>query len=421
MAAAGSAASVASRATLWRHRDFMLLWIGQSVSRLGDQFTGLALPYIAVTALQADAGQMGILGAMGTLPFLLFGLLIGVWVDRHRRRPVLILGDLGRGVIVGSIAALAVAGLLQMELLYLLAFLTGTLTVFFDVAYQAYLPALVTRAQLVEGNSKLETTNTGAQFVGPSVAGVIIQVLSAAWAMVFDGLTFLYSAIMMAFIRSEERPPDPSARRSAFSEAREGVAVVFGDVRLWSIAGCTGTSNFFSNMWFALLVLYALEALRMDAVSLGLAFGLGSLGGVLGAVSGGRLADRLGVGLAILVGIIVGSVGGIALLLATPADAFAAVIVTIALGSYGAVVYNINQVSLRQALVPVRLQGRLNATMRFLVWGTIPLGSLAGGILGTTLGLYPAILVGVVGGLFTFLWIFLSPVRGMVSIPEPAE
>ena len=405
--------------TLWRHRDFMLLWVGQSVSRLGDQFTALALPYVAVTALRADAGQMGVLGALGTLPFLLFGLLVGVWVDRHRRRPVLILGDLGRGALVGSIALLVFLGWLQMEILYLLAFLTGTLTVFFDIAYQAYLPSIVTRAQLVEGNSKLETTNTGAQFVGPSVAGVVIQVLSAGWAMVFDGLTFLYSAIMMVFIRAKETPPDPTQRRSAFSEAREGMSVVFGDVRLWSIAGCTGTSNFFGSIWFTLLILYAVEGLEMDAVGLGVAFGLGSLGGIGGAISGASLARRYGVGPCIVASIIVGSLGGIVLLLATPASAFLAVTATMALVGFGTVVYNINQVSLRQALVPVRLQGRLNATMRFLVWGTIPLGSLAGGILGATFGLYQAMVVGVVGGLFTFLWVFLSPVRSIQVIPEP--
>jgi len=397
----------------------MLLWAGQSVSRLGDQFTALALPYVAVTALQADAGQMGVLGALGTFPFLFFGLLVGVWVDRHRRRPVLILGDLGRGAVVGSVALLLLAGLLRMEIVYVLAFITGTLTVFFDIAYQAYLPAIVTRAQLVEGNSKLETTNTGAQFVGPSIAGVIIQVLSAAWAMVFDGLTFVYSAIMMVFIRAKETPPDATQRKSAFSEAREGVAVVFGDIRLWSIAGCTGTSNFFGSIWFTLLILYALQSLRMDAVGLGLAFGLGSLGGIAGAIGGARLAQRYGVGRAIVASILVGSFGGIALLLATPAFAFLAVTATMALVGFGSVVYNINQVSLRQALVPVRLQGRLNATMRFLVWGTLPLGSLAGGILGATLGLYPAIAIGVVGGLFTFLWVFLSPVRSIETMPEP--
>ena len=406
--------------TLWRHRDFMLLWIGQSVSRLGDQFTALALPYVAVKTLQADAGQMGVLAALGTLPFLLFGLLVGVWVDRHRRRPVLILGDVGRGAIVGSIALLIVAGWLRMEVLYLLAFLTGTLTVFFDIAYQAYLPSIVTRAQLVEGNSKLETTNTGAQFVGPSIAGVIIHVLSAAWAMIFDGLTFVGSAIMMIFIRAKETPPDRTLRRSAFSEAREGVSVVFGDIRLWSIAGCTGTSNFFGSIWFALLILYAIEVLQMDAIGLGLAFGLGSLGGIAGALAGARLAERYGVGPCIVASIVVSSLGGIALLLADPASAFPAVTVTMALVGFGSVVYNINQVSLRQALVPVRLQGRLNATMRFLVWGTIPLGSLAGGILGATFGLYPAMVVGVVGGLFTFLWVILSPVRSIQTIPEPA-
>ena len=405
--------------SLWRHRDFMLLWAGQSVSRLGDQFTGLALPYVAITVLQADPGQMGILVALGTFPFLLFGLIVGVWVDRHRRRPILIFGDLGRGAIVGSIALLVFGGLLRMEILYALAFLTGVLTVFFDIAYQAYLPALVTRQQLVEGNSKLETTNTAAQFFGPSIAGVIIQLVSAAWAMVFDGLTFLYSAIMMGFIRTKEQPPDSSQRKSALSEAREGVSVVFGDIRLWSIAGCTATSNFFGSIVFALLLLYALRNLQMDAVSVGIAFGLGNIGGLLGAFGGAPLSRRIGVGHAIIVGILVGSLGGVALLLATPATAFVAVAVTVGVGGFGAVVYNINQVSLRQALVPVRLQGRLNATMRFLVWGTLPLGSLAGGAIGIAYGLHTAIVVGVVGGLFTFLWVFLSPVRSIETMPEP--
>ncbi len=414
-------ASMASPATLWRHRDFMLLWTGQSVSVFGNQLTGFALPWIAVKALDANTGEIGVLAALGTLPFLLFGLFVGVFVDRHHRRPILIVGDVGRGIIVASIAILAIGGLLRLDLLYILAFVTGTFTVFFDIAYQAYLPSLVTRAQLVEGNSKLETTNSASQLAGPSVAGLIVQFLSAAWAMTFDALTFAFSATMMLFIRKAEPLGDPAARRSRWIEAREGLHVVFGDIRLWSIAGCTGTANFFSGALFAILFPFAIRDLGMDAAPFGLAGGLGAIGGLAGAFLAAPIARRIGVGRTIVVGIFVGSLGTLSLIVATPATAFVAVLITGLFGGFGALVYNINQVSLRQALVPVQLQGRLNATMRFLVWGTLPVGSLVGGFLGLALGNRLAIAISAVGGLFAVLWVLLSPVRGIRTMPEPSS
>lgn len=410
---------MASPSTLWRHRDFLRLWAGQSVSVFGNQLTGFALPWIATTTLNADPGQMGVLAALGTFPFLLFGLFVGVFVDRHRRRAILIAGDIGRGAIVGAIALLAFGGVLRLEYLYVLGFLTGTLTVFFDVAYQAYLPALVEREQLVQGNSLLETSNSASTLLGPTVAGFIIQLLSAAWAMVFDGLSFVFSAVMMVFIRKEEPPSPTSERKSRLAEIREGLHIVFRDVRLWSIAGCTGTSNFFAGGLFALIFLFAVRDLRMDSGVLGLAFGLGGVGALAGALLAAPLARRMGVGNAIVVGIVVSTAGGLPLIVAGPSTAFYAILVLGAAGGFGTLVYNINQVSLRQALVPVRLQGRLNATMRFLVWGTLPLGSLAGGALGSLLGLRTAITVSVVGAMFSFLWVLLSPVRAIQSMPEP--
>ncbi len=410
---------MASLGSLWRHRDFMLLWSGQSVSLFGDQFTALALPYIAVKTLDANALQMGILAALGSLPFLLIAIFVGVWVDRHRRLPVLIAGDLGRGLIVLTIALLAFAGFLQLEYLYLLAFLTGILTVFFDVAYQAYLPSLVTRQQLVGGNSKLETTNSLSQTGGPFAAGVMVQVLSAAWALVFDASTYFFSVVMMSRIRHREVPPAASERKPFLTEAREGFAVVLGDARLRAIAGCTSHFNLFGSAIAALAVLFAVNDLGMDGFQLGLVFLSGGLGGVFGALTSSRIANRIGVGAAIVVSTLVGAAAMYGYLVATPSNGLVVLVAVFAATGFTVLLYNINQVSLRQGLVPVRLQGRLNATMRFLVWGTMPLGGLLGGILGAVLGVRSAIEVAVIGLSFAFLWVLLSPVRSIRTMPEP--
>lgn len=411
---------MAAAPTLARNRSFMLLWIGQSVSQVGNQFTGLALPLIAVLALHADSGEMGLLGAMGTLPFLLFGLLVGVWVDRHRKRPILIAGDLGRGIIVITIAGLALAGLLSILQLYAFGFLVGVLTVFFDISYQAYLPAVVERKQLVGANTRLEASNSIAAVGGPLLAGYVIQVLSAPFAMIFDGLTFLFSTATLVSIRKPEALPDPKERRSILHEIREGLGVVFGDRRLWSIAGCTGTSNFASGAIFnALFVLYAVRQLGMSAGTIGIAFGAGAIGGIVGAFTASLVAGRLGVGRAIIASALIASIGIVLIPLATPATAVLFLTVSNAVTFYGVVVYNVNQLSLRQGLVPLRLQGRLNATIRFLVWGTLPVGSVVGGILAGIIGLQPTMAVMVAVAWLALPWVVFSPVRAIRTMPEP--
>lgn len=410
---------MATTASLWRHGNFMRLWAGQSVSLFGDQFTAIALPYIAVKSLGAGPLEMGILAAAATLPFLLIAIFVGVWVDRHRRLPVLIAGDLGRGLIVLAIALLAFGGLLHLVYLYVLGFATGVLTVFFDVAYQAYLPSLVQRSQLVEGNSKLETTNSLAQTGGPFVAGVMVQTLGAAWAMVFDASTYFFSVAMMSTIRHREAPPRADERRSFWKEAREGFAVVLGDRRLWAIAGCTSTFNLFGSAIAALSVLFALRDLGMSGFELGIVFLGGGIGGIVGALTSARIAARIGVGPSIVVSTIFGAGAMYGYLLATPANGVFVLVGVFAATGFTVLLYNINQVSLRQGLVPVRLQGRLNATMRFLVWGTLPLGGLLGGVLGTIVGVRAAIAVAVVGLSFAFLWVLASPVRSIRNMPEP--
>ena len=377
---------MASPASLWRHRDFLLLWVGQSVSRVGDQFTGLAIPVIAAYTLGAGPTEMGLLGAAGTFPFLLFGLLVGVWVDRHQRRSVLILADLGRGTMIATIAGLGLVGLLGLAHLYIFAFSIGVLTVFFDVAYQAYMPALVERNQLVDANSKLEATNSLAGIAGSAAAGAVIQLFRAPVAMIIDALSFFFSAGTLGAIRKRQPAADPKGRRSVFHEVVEGLSIVAKDARLRHIAACTAWSNFFSGVVFsALLILYLKDLLGFGPAALGLMFGIGSVGGVVGAVVSSRVAKRIGVGPAIIVGAILFGAPLLPLPFVSGPLALPLIGAMFFLATIGNLIYNINQVSLRQAIVPLRLQGRLNATMRTIVWGTLPLGAITGGLLGNAI------------------------------------
>jgi predicted MFS family arabinose efflux permease len=407
---------------LWRHPDFLKLWAGQSVSVLGDQVGFLALPLTAVLVLGATPAEMGFLGAAERAPFLLIGLFAGVWIDRRRRRPVLIGADVGRALLVGSIPLVALLGRLSMGYLYWVAFVTGVLTVLFDVSYQSYLPALVARDRLVEGNSKLEVSNSVAQIVGPSVAGVLVQLLTAPIALLVDALSFVVSIVSLGFIRAPEPKPERAADRAGLRrELGEGMATVFKNPLLRAIAGCTGTSNLFSNATFAIFVLYATRDLAIGPAALGLVLAAMGPGALLGALLAGYLARRFGLGRTIVGAILLGGVGSWLVPLASGPPSVAAA--TIAGGFFiiGFVnpVYNINQVSLRQTITPHRLLGRMNATMRFLVWGTMPIGSLLGGFLGEAIGLRPTLAIAALGSSLTFLWVFLSPVRALrESLPN---
>jgi predicted MFS family arabinose efflux permease len=400
----------------------MLLWFSQSVSRFGDQFTALAIPVLAAYSLGAGPVEMGYIGAAGTVPFLLFGLLVGVWLDRMLRRPVLVLADVLRGLVIGAIAVLGLLGFLHLSFLYAAAFVVGVLTVFFNVAYQSYLPALVERKQLVDANSKLETTSSLAQVLGPGLAGAVIAFLSAPIAMLFDALSFGISAGTVRAIRKTERGPDPAAGRSLSADLREGLSVVFRDRRLRAIAVCTGWSNFFASAVFsALIILYFKDALHFDPLTIGLVFAIGGIGGVVGAIASSPVAKRVGVGPSIVFG---AAGSGAALLPVTFVHGNLTLVAVSALWFllfFGALVYNVNQVSYRQALVPLRLQGRLNATMKTIAGATAPLGSLFGGFLGNAVGLSSAILLSVIGGTFSSLWVLFSPVRTVREMPERPE
>ncbi len=410
--------------SLWRQHDYLKFWAGQTISVFGSALTGLALPLTAVAVLDATPAQMGLLGAAATLPFLLVGLFAGVWVDRARRRPILLGADIARALLVGSIPLAMVLGWLRIELLFGVEFLVGVATVFFDISYQSFLPSLVGREHLVEGNSKMEISSSAAAIAGPSLAGVLIHVFSAPFAIVVDAVSFLISAGSLAWIHTPEpQPAAPAKRPGVWREIGEGLHVVFDNRLLWHIAGCTATSNLFSSVVNAVYVLYLSRQLGLKPETLGLIFAAGAPGFLIGALIAQRWAERLGVGPAIITSSALTALAALLVPLARgPLPALVGILMLSGfLLGIGNVVYNVTQVSLRQAITPGRLLGRMNASMRFLVWGTLPLGSLIGGALGQAIGVYPAISIGAAGGLLATLWVLFSPLRVLKVQPAPAE
>jgi MFS family permease len=304
--------------SLWRHRDFLKMWSGETVSLVGDQFTGLAFPLTAVLILHASAAQMGVLQALGTLPFLLLGLVAGVWADRYRRRRLMILSDVSRALLLLSIPAAYLWGGLSIYLLFLVTFATGMFTVVFDITYQAYLPSLVEREQLTDANGKLQASATSASVVGPSLAGGIIQFVAAPFAILFDSLSFVCSAVSLSWIRRKEEPAAPESRRPILEEIKEGLAIVLHNDRLRSTAGCTATTNLFSSMIGAVMVLYAVDRLGMTPFLIGAMFAIGSGGSLLAALLAARLALYIRVGWLIVLSAALFSFGGLLFILAVP-------------------------------------------------------------------------------------------------------
>ncbi len=409
---------------LWRHPDFLKLWSAETISQFGTQVSVLALPLVALLVLDASTFEVAALGVVEFLPFILFTLPAGVWVDRLRRRPVLIAGDFGRALLLATIPIAYVADVLTLGQLYVVGFLVGVCTVFFDVAYMSYVPSLVERQQIIDGNSKLEISRSAAQIGGPGLGGALVQIFTAPYAVLVDAISYFVSGLFVVGIRRhEERPERPAeGPTSLWFELKAGLRFVLGNPNLRAQAGCTGTSNFFSNVAFAVILVYLVRELELSAGLIGLVFSLGSAGSLVAAFSATRLSNRFGIGPTTIAA---GFLWGPAMLPVAFAPAgYGAIpflVVAVFVGGFSIVVYNIVQVSYRQAICPPRLQGRMNSVMRFIVWGTIPIGALVGGALGTWIGLRATIAVGAIGGSLAILWIVFSPQRHLRDMPEPVE
>ncbi|HVP24166.1 MAG TPA: MFS transporter [Conexivisphaerales archaeon] len=407
---------------LWHHRDFLKFWTGDTITQFTGQVTGLALPTIAVVTLDASGFQLGVLGALGVIAFPLLGLFVGVWMDRMKRRPVMIAADMIEAGMLATIPLAYYFGVLSIYQLFVVAAVTGTCTLFFDVAYQSYLPSLVAKEDVIEGNQKLQVSASSAQVVGPAVASGLMGLMGAAMSVAADVVGTVASALMLAWIgKPEQRPRStgPDGGGHFFAEMKEGIRVITGNSLLWTQAGSTATANLGFSILFVALLLYAYRVMLITPGEIGIPFSIGAVGFLVGALASSRITARIGVGRT-LAAAAASQILVLTALLGTGAFKLEVLGIALFVSYLGIPIYNINMVSLRQIITPNRLQGRMNATMRTIVWGTQPLGSFIGGILVTVLGIVPTFVAGAVVSALSFFWIALGPIGKLKKMPEPA-
>lgn len=409
---------------LWRSRDFRRLWGSLTITAFGAQITNLALPLTAALLLHASPMQMGILVALETLPFALVSLHAGVLLDRTRKLPIVIASDLSRAAALALVPLAAFAGWLSVELLYLVGFFCGVQNVVGGAAYQVLIAQMAGRRRLVEANAKISLGETSAALVGPGVAGGLIQLLTAPFAILLDAVSFLISACMLRRLKVPHDVPHRGPTQSVSREIMEGLRLVWSNRTLRTLAMIAGAWQVLHHMQVAVLVLFATRELELSAGAIGISFVFAGAGCLLAASTAERLSKRYGVGPVILLGLILTVVGWQAYGWVSGPPWFAMVALGLAmlLFDFGAVLWGINYLALRQAITPDRLLGRMTATMRFLTVAAAPLGSLAGGALATAVGLRPTLwTIALLGTLLAAGALAWSPVRRYRALPAAAE
>ncbi|WP_330308760.1 MULTISPECIES: MFS transporter [unclassified Streptomyces] len=407
---------------LFRHADFRRFWAADSVSQTGAAVTLVALPLVAIGPLNATPFEAGLLVVFEYLAFLLIGLPAGAWVDRVRRRRVMIAGSLCRAALLGSVPVAYGLGVMTLPQLYVVAFGVSVSTVFFDVAHQSHLPQLVDDAQLVNANVRLEATRSIAQVGGPGAGGALVGALSAPVAIVVDAVGFICSALLLSRIRRAEARPEVRPDASLRTEIGEGLRFVFGNPLLRALTLTGAISNMCGTIGASMLLVLLNGQLGLSPFLCGLVFTAEAAGGLLGSLLTVRLAGRIGQGPAMCAAVIS---SGVLWMLALPmyqADwRFAVAVALQGLGWVCFMTFKINSVAFRQRLCPKPLLGRMTATNRFVVWGSMPIGALIGSTLGQNVGVRQAMWVGVLGELLAVLPVFFSPLRTMRELPDSPE
>lgn len=400
---------------LWWQRNFLLLWGGQSISQLGSQVTIWALPLTAVLVLHASALQNGLLTAASIAPYALAGLLAGAWVDRARRRPLMIAADVGRALLLLSIPLAAWLGKLTLLHLYGVAGATGLGAILFDVAYGAFLPSVVSPDELLDANGKLEASNAVARIAGPGLAGILVQLLSGPTALLADSLSFVasFSSLILMRVHEHSHPLTREQRPSWLREVGQGVRLVMTHALLRPLAVSAALFGFFDTMLVAIYVPYLVRELHIPAALVGVIFAVAGVGGLLGASLAATVANRAGIGRAMVGGMLLAALAELVIALAQGPILLAAALVT--LGDAGVqggdIVASIANRSARQIVVPDAAQGRVTATMRVLAAGMAALGAVLGGWSADGLGLRATVIIAGVGTVATGLWLWSSPVR----------
>ncbi|HKF18956.1 MAG TPA: MFS transporter [Candidatus Dormibacteraeota bacterium] len=410
---------------LWRHPEFLKFWAGQSVSLFGTQFSLLAIPLAAALTLHASSAQMGFLAAAQFAPALVLGPFIGVWLDRARRRPVMVATQLASMAALATVPIAAVGHLLTLAQLYTVAFLAGAASAAYSVAQSSFLPTLVGREHLVEANAKFQTSRTIAQLAGPGIAGWVIQLITAPLAIAFDAATFLVAALTAAWIRThEEVPAAAEARRHVLSEARHGLSFLWEEPLVRSVSLILILANFGSFFGSAVFVLLFVGHLGVTPAQLGLVWAIGSLSSLFGAQLAKPVARRLGLGPVLVTACILYSAGGLGAVAAAFAARPAVLPLLVANGlvtGLALMTFNVSQQAIRQAVIPNRLLGRTQAGLLVLVYGGQVLASLAGGALGQVAGLRTALVVGAALVWLSVLPAVFSPLRRLPEVPGSPE
>lgn len=406
---------------LWQNRDFLKLWAGETVSLFGSAVTELALPLTAVLVLKASPSEVAFLNTATYLPYLLLTLFVGLWVDRTRRRPLLIWANLGRAGLVGAIPLLALLNMLHLEFIYLIALLVGALNVIFILAYRAYVPSLVTKEHLLEGNSKLQASASLAEAGGPGIAGWLIGILTAPFALILDAISYLVAGLAQLSIRTpEDVPPQPETAQSVRAGLAEGIRFVLGNRSLRNIMLEAASYNICSQIIVSLFTVYAVRELGFEAWLLGLIFSTGSIGALIGSMSVRLFSERLGFGKAIVGSMLLACLPMLTIALVNGDKVLEAVCFGLALliNGIGLGLSNVYVVSFRQAVTPDYLMGRCSASYFLVSLGVLPLGSLLAGLLVPLLGLRLTILIGATGISLAPLWVLFSPVSKIDNLPE---
>jgi len=406
------------RSELWRERGFVRLWAANGISQLGTQVSLLALPLTALYLLRAGALGVALLRSFAALPFLLFSLPAGVWVDRLRRRPLMVVADLGRAAAIASIPVAYWLGHLTMAQLYVAAGIHGLLSVIFDVSYLSFLPTLVGRGRLAEANAKLLGTQSLAQLAGPALAGGLVSAVGAAVAVLADAVSFLFSGAVVTAIRGREERPEPTTTR-ARTELAAGLRYVFAQPYLRTLTIWISVGNLFTSALFALFVVYFVRDLHLGAATIGWVTAVVNLGFIAAAFVNGALVRRFGVGPMIAYTGVLSSVALVGIPAAPLSFPLPVIVVSGLAGTFVGFFTNVNQLTLRQAITPHRLLGRMNAVTRFMYWGTVPIGSALGGVAAETVGLRATLFAAVAGSVVASIPIAFSPIRKLHELPGP--
>jgi predicted MFS family arabinose efflux permease len=408
--------------SLWRNRDFTAYWVGEAVSSVGTQVTFVALPLVAILTLDVGVTGMGVLRFAEYLPFLAFTLLFGVWADRRRRRPLMIVANLIRVFLAGLVPLCAVLGLMRLPLLVMIAFAIGTCTALYEVCWLSYVPSLVDRDDLMAAMGKVSASHSASEVAGPGLGGLLVQWVTAPFALLVDAASYAAAAFSLVVVRRRE--PDPRAadwpRRHILGELAEGLRFAFGNPYIRATAYTAALGNFFSLITETVFLVYAVRNLHLSPGLLGMTMSAIGVGGLLGASSANTLTRLFPLGPLYTTARMIGSAGTLLLPLArgSTVSVVATCMVSFFIWQAALGVTNVVNGSLRQVLAPAQLRGRTNASVRTLVFGALPLGGLAGGLLGSAVGLHWALWIGALGYALSIAPILLSPLPRLQTMPS---